>query len=589
MTFWSNAVIGILGLTLGMGHLAHAQQEDVSFQANLSKETLGLNERLRVEFRMNKDGDNFSPPTFEGFRVVMGPSQSISSSWINGLRSFSKTYSYVLVPTARGTFTLGQATIEIDGATYKTLPQTVSVTAAVDNPNATPTVNDVADESLHLVAEVSKQRPYLNEAVTVVYKLYINPDIRVSDYRALDNPTYNNFWSQEIPVTEHKAQNGTYKGKPYRYVVLKRVVLYPQKSGRLEIEPLSLEVSVDVPINRRDFFGGRIYKQTHKTVSAGRRTLRVKPLPKTGQPANFSGAVGDFTFAVTTSKEELNASESFQARVEVSGQGNLKLFPLPEPDLPGALEVYEPEYEERIETLSTGMRGTVANSYTVVPAFRGKYPMPSIAFNYFNPKTGTYVTRRSKATTIEVLEGPKASTNATANSQRLVPLEQHFYFIKLTPNLSPIGTPYFWGSTAFYALLFGPLLLLPIAVFSFKKRAALASDVAGHKIKRANRLAKKYLHTAKKALGDKKAFYVAMEKGLHNYLKAKLHLETSEFSKEKITAFLRDKNVATSEINSFMALLKSCEMARYSPFSEVQMQNDYEKASTVIATLDKQL
>lgn len=577
------------------GHFAHAQEEEgVTFDMALSKEKLGVNERLRVDFTMNKDGDNFTPPPFDGFNVVMGPSQSISSSWINGKRSFSKTYTYILMPTGRGNFTIGQATIEIGGQTYKTLPKEVEVTAAVDKPNDQKTVDDVADESLHLVAEVSKGNPYLNEAVTVVYKLYVSPNISVTNYRPLDNPTYNNFWSQDIPVTKHTAQNGTYEGKPYRFVVLKRVVLYPQRSGELEIEPLSLEIFVDVPTNKRDFFGGRIYTQTTKTVSAGRRTLNVKPLPEAGKPADFGGAVGDFGFSVTTSKKELNASESLQATVEVSGKGNLKLFQLPEPELPSSLEVYDPEHEENIQTYSSGMEGKVSNNYTIVPSFRGKYPIPSISFSYFNPETEKYVTLHSEEINIEVLEGPMASSgNAvpgpSVNKQAVVATGKQFHFIKLDPDLRPKKVSYFLGSRTFFLLLFIPLLLIPIAIFFFKKREAIASDVVGNKIKQANRLAKKYLSTAKKELGNKEAFYVALEKGLHNYLKAKLKIETSEFSKEKITDILTKKGVAVEDINAFIELLKNCEMARYSPFSNVQMQNDYDKASEVISKLDKQL
>ena len=89
----------------------------VTFEIQLSKPKLGLNERLRVDFTMNKDGDNFNPPDFNGFRVLMGPSQSISSSWINGVRSYSKTYSYTLAPTAKGKFTIEQATIVNTGKT----------------------------------------------------------------------------------------------------------------------------------------------------------------------------------------------------------------------------------------------------------------------------------------------------------------------------------------------------------------------------------------------------------------------------------------------------------------------------------------
>ena len=593
MLKWGYFFTTILCTTLLLASNLSAQEE-VSFELKLSKEKLGINERLRVEFTMNKDGDNFNPPSFEGFKVVMGPSQSISSSWINGKRTFSKTYSYILVPTARGRFTIKQATIEISGETYKTLPKTVQVTAAVDKPNDQKTVDDVADESLHLVAEVSKGNPYLNEAVTVIYKLYVSPNINVTNYRSLDSPKYNNFWSQDIPVTKHTAQNGTYQGKPYRYVVLKRVVLYPQKAGKLEIEPLSLEIFVDVPTNRRDFFGGRIYTQTSKTVSAGRRTLSVKALPEAGKPANFGGAVGDFKFQVTSSKNKLNASESLQAKVEVSGKGNLKLFQLPEPELPSALEVYEPEYKENVRTNLSGMEGKISDNYTVVPSFRGKYPIPSISFSYFNPKTAKYVTLNSEEINIEVLEGP-AGSNASStvasniNKQLVVPTGKQFHFIKLRPNLTKIGTNYFFGSNTFYLLLFAPILLIPIAVFSFKKREAIASDVEGNKIKRANRLAKKYLSTAKKELGNKEAFYVALEKGLHNYLKAKLKIETSEFSKEKITSVLEEKSVDSSDIEGFISLLTNCEMARYSPFSDVQMQQDYQKASEVISKLDKQL
>ncbi len=573
--------------------LAWAQEDEVTFNVNLSKEKLGVNERLRVEFKMNKDGDNFVPPDFEGFKVVMGPSQSISSSWINGKRSFSKSYSYILTPAKQGRFTIEQASIEISGETYKTVPKAVEVTPAVDNPNAPKTIDDVADESLHLVAEVSKSSPYLNEAVSVVYKLYISPNISVTNYRPIDNPKYNNFWSQDIPVTKYNTVNTTFKGKPYRSVVLKRMVLYPQKTGKLEIEPLSLEIYVDVPTNRRDFFGGRIYKQASKMVSAGKRLLNVRRLPEKGKPTNFGGAVGQFDFSVSTSKSSLNASESLQAKIEVSGKGNLKLFQLPEPELPSALEVYEPEFEEKVRTTSSGMEGKVSNNYTIVPSYKGKYPIPSISFSYFNPKTEKYHALESEEITLDVLQGPTDATSSIASNNGtpkfIVPTGKQFHFIKVTPNLSEIDTEFFFGSTRFYLFLISPLLLIPVAILVFKRRKAIASDVEGNRLKRADRLAKKYLSTAKKELGNKDHFYIALEKALHNYLKAKLKIVTSEFSKEKITVLLHDKDVDEDTVNGFIALLKNCEMARYSPFSEVQMQQDYDKASEVISKMDKQL
>jgi len=568
-------------------------QDEITFEIKLSKNKLGVNERLRVEFTMNKDGDNFNPPDFKGFKVVMGPSQSISSSWINGKRSFSKSYSYIVTPSATGNFEIGQATIEIDGKTYKTVPEKVQITAAVANPNAPKTADDIADENLYLVAEVSKGNPYLNEAVTVVYKLYISPSITVTNFRPLDNPKYNNFWSQDIPVKRYDTKNTTYDGKPFRSVILKRVVLYPQKTGKLNIEPLALEVYVQVPTNRRDFFGGKIFKDAKKTVSAGKRTLNVKSLPEAGKPTDFGGAVGDFDFSVTTSKSSLNASESLQARVEITGKGNLKLFQLPKPELPSALEVYEPEFDESVRTTISGMQGKVANNYTVVPSFRGKYPIPSISFSYFNPKTGQYNTLNSDEITINVMEGPE-DTNASiaannSNQKLVVPTGKQFHFIKVKPNLTSIGANYFFGSNKFYAMLLAPLLLIPLFIILYRKRKEKEKDVVGNKVKKANRLARKYLSTAKKELGNEANFYIALEKALHNYLKAKLKIETSEFSKEKITSLLTSKNVDIAATESFINLLKNCELARYSPFTDVQMQQDYNKASEVISQIDKQL
>ena len=584
--------IVLLFLTLS---LARAQEKEaITFEVKVSKSKLGINERLRIDFVMNKDGDNFNPPDFAGFKVLMGPSQSISSSWLNGVRSYSKTYSYTLAPTARGKFKIRQATIDIEGQTYKSLAKEIVVTAAVDKPNDQLSVDDIADENLHLIAEVSKTTPYLNEAISVVYKLYVSPSINVSNFRLLDNPKYNNFWSQEMPFSKYNIQNGSFQGKPYRYVVLKRVVLYPQKSGKLEIEPLSLDVSLEVPTNKRDFFGGRIYTEANKTVSAGKRTIQVKPLPAEGKPANFSGAVGDFEFGVSTSKTSLNATESLQARVEVSGKGNLKLFQLPEPSLPSALEVYDPEFDQNVRTTLSGMQGKVSNNYTIVPTFRGKYPIPGISFSYFNPKTHKYNTLNSEEIMIDVLEGPTSSDNpsssaSTLNKRAVVTSGNQFNFIKLKPNLTQVGQNYFFGSTRFYLWLSLPLLLIPIAIVFRKKREAIASDVAGNKIKRANRLARKYLSKAKKELGQKEGFYIALEKALHNYLKAKLKIETTEFSKDKIAALLEEKEVDSATSEGFIGLLQNCEMARYSPFSDVQMQQDYNKASEVISSMDKQL
>src|SRR5690606_3908800 len=385
-----------------------AVSAQVQFDAKVSKNRLGINERLRVDFEMNQDGDNFRPPNFENFKIVGGPNQSISNSWINGKRSFSKTYSYFLAPQSRGKVTIGQATIEIKGEIYKTLPIEVEVTAAVSVPKDGNNADYVASENVHLVAEVSNANPYLNEAITVTYKLYVSHDVSItSQWREIDTPKYADFWSQNIDnQNNYRVMDGKYNGQDYRYVILRTTVLYPQKIGELDIEPLTLDVPIDVQGSRRDIFGRRVMERVNKTISAGRRTIEVKPLPLAGKPDGFNGAVGDFQFEVTTNKTKLDANESLEMNVKISGKGNLKLFTIPSVKLPSSLEVYEPEHNENVTTNISGMQGSIADTYTIVPQFKGTYPIQPITFSFFDPKTEKYRTITSNGFTIEVENGP---------------------------------------------------------------------------------------------------------------------------------------------------------------------------------------
>lgn len=572
--------------------LASAQ---VEFNAKVSKQKLGVNERLRIDFEMNQDGDNFNPPDFANFTVVGGPNQSVSNSWINGKRTFKKTYSYFLAPKKRGNFTIQQATIVIDGVIYKTTPVTIEVTAAVDIPKDPNDPQYLASENIHLVAEVSKTNPYLNEAITVVYKLYVSPKIAVDNWNEIDTPRYNDFWSQNIDTQGQKVQNGKYNGEDYRFLVLRKTVLYPQKTGKLDLEPLTLDIALRVPTNRRDIFGSVLMQRTNRTVSAGNKSINVKPLPETGKPLDFTGAVGNFNLNVSASKTELDATESLQVKVEVNGNGNLKLFKLPKISLPSSLEVYEPEHKENVRTNLSGMQGSISDSYTVVPQYKGKYPIPSISFSYFDLKTKSYRRLSSDEIVINVLSGP--SNNATADNsvssgnvgkQAVVLNSDQFAFIKTQTDFYPIESSYFFKTKLFWSLLLMPFLAIPLAIVVRRKKASRDADVFGNKIRKADKLARKYLSNAKKSLGKKEEFYIALEKALHNYLKAKLHIETSDFSKDKIENLLKEKQVDGEVINDFIGIIESCDLARYTPIDNVTMQEDYDKAAKTISLIDKQ-
>lgn len=571
----------------------HGLWAQVEFEAKVSKQTLGLNEKLRIDFTMNEDGDNFVPPSFDGFRVIAGPYQSVKVEYVNGHGAFNKTYSYFLLPTQRGITMIRQAAVEIGGKIYKTTPIKITVTAAVEQPRDPNDTQMRADDALHLVAEVSKTNPYINEPITVVYKLYFDYNVGIREYRELEKPKYNDFWSQNIEMKMPHAEEGTYHGQRCMVAVLKKTVLYPQKSGKLEIEPLSLDLDLELPSNRRTIFGQMVMVQDNKRVSAGATAIHVKPLPEAGKPGSFTGAVGRFSFTVTPSKTNLKNGESLDLKVAVSGTGNLKLFNLPKPVVPSALEMYDAVHKENVSTSLSGMTGSITDSYTIIPQYKGKYPVQPMEFSYFDPATGKYKTITAPEIMINVMDGPLASAAVAASDNEPAKMKisgaEQFRFIRLKTNLTNVHQKDFFGSGTFYTLVLLPFLCIPLLILFRKKKEAIDNDVAGNKIKMSNRLAKKYLSEASGNINNKELFYVALEKALHNFLKAKLHIETSEMSKDKIRDILLSRNAAPDSVNGFIGLTENCEFARYAPSSAVAIQQDYDRAVSIISALEKQI
>tara|TARA_R110000868_G_scaffold167991_3_gene402569 strand:+ start:5643 stop:7388 length:1746 start_codon:yes stop_codon:yes gene_type:complete len=563
----------------------------VQFEAKVSKTTLGLNERLRVDFAMNIDGDNFSEPSFEGFRVIAGPSQQVSQSWVNGRSSFEKIYSYYLLPNQKGTLVIKQATIEYNGQVYKTSPIKINVTSAIEQPKDPNDTSVSASDNIYLVADISKTSPYINEPITVVYKLYFSYNIGITNWRELNKPKYNDFWSQNIDIKQLVAEEGMFKGEKYRYVILRKTVLYPQKAGKLTIEPLSLDIDVQLPTNRRNMFGQVILTEGNKRVSAGAKEITVRALPEAGKPEDFSGAVGSFDFKVTPSKTNLKNGESLDLNVSVTGKGNMKLFNLPKPVVPNALEMYDAVHTDQVNTSLSGMSGKVADSYTIVPQYKGNYPVKPLRFSYFDLGSGTYKTISSPEIMINVLDGPTDTRTAdNLNSKKnTVSIQEQFKFIKLKTKLEPTKRDDFFGSNLFLGLLFLPFLIVPIIVLLRKKKEAIDGDDVGNRIRRNNKLAKKYLSEAKKQINNKEPFYVSLEKAMHNFLKAKLHIETSEMSKDNIKDLLLTRNANPEVVNDFISLTENCEVARYAPASSATIQNDYDKAVSIISELEKQI
>ncbi|MBL6677542.1 MAG: protein BatD [Flavobacteriaceae bacterium] len=551
----------------------------VKFDASVNKTKLGLNERLRVDFVMNQNGDNFSPPDFENFQIIGGPNQSIKTSYVNGERSFSKTYSYFLQPLKKGSIRIKQASVEIDGELYKSLPIEVLITDSVSQPSESVT-QYYNDDDIELRALISKGSPYLNEPITVIYKLFYKAPINISDARETETPNYKDFWSQIIKIPQLKVQREIYKGQNYNTVEWRKVVLYPQKSGQLEISPLSLNLVLDIPTDKRDFFGNIIYDQTTLVISTGMRTINVKDLPLKNKPLNFTGAVGQFEFDVILNKSSLRATESFQAELKVKGEGNLKLFDLPDLQVPSSMELFEPQREESINTNLSGMSGSVTKLFTVIPRFQGSFPIEEVEFSYFDPQLESYKTIKSPRLTVDVFDGPTI-TNSSLNNTNVITPNDSFRFIKTKTNLIKIDDSKFFESQLFYVLVSSPFaMVIAFVMLTTYTRSRKSSTIELQKTQ--EKEINKMIDAAKKSLNDKNIFYDLIEKVLLKTLLLKFSINIENFNKEKIKSISRDKGIDEKTISKIIQLIENCESAKYSRSSNSIMKNDLKNAKEVI-------
>ena len=566
---------------------SHSQ---VNFITELSKNQLGINERLKVEFKIDKDGDNFVPPNFKNFKVVGGPSQSIQNSWINGVVSYSKSYSYFLSPIKKGSFEIGQASIEVDGKIYKTSPVKVTVTSAVEKPKNPNDPNFIADKNVHLVAEISNKNPFINEAVLVTYKLYVSQDTGVDNWSEIESPRYVNFWSKDFDIKSFNTQNGTYNGKQYRYATIKKTLLYPQKTGKLKIEPITLDLSVRVPSNRVDpFFGGRVSRSVIKRVSAGSFNLEVKSLPLNDKPKDFTGAVGDFNFKIKSDKDELLLNESFQLNMIISGNGNLNLFDDPLVDFPNSFEVYEPEKTSNVSSKSNGLNGTISKKFTIVPSSAGQFTISNSKFSFFNPKTRKYRTIYADPVYINVIgnynDFNDSSKSAENKTNKVQMSQNQFSSFKTTTTLSKIDKQIFFNSKLYWFLFFVPFSLCLIIIlihFLIKKYKSKKID----KRKVAKKLSYKLLDESKNLIGDKLKFYETIDRALITCLKSKINLKNSELNDKYIIEKLSEEGVDKSSIDLLLEVLKNCKLARYTPLNIDAMSEDYEKAKLFMNKLE---
>ena len=553
-----------------------------TFSASVNKNKIGLNEQFTLTFTLDESGDRFVAPNLSNFSVLAGPSTSSSTSIINGRVSKETSYTYRLRSKKVGAFTIYPAKIRVKGKELKS--NTLSIQVLKSSPKVTSNTSPeaIAKRNVFVQLELSNSNPYVGEQVIASYKLYFSQEVRSPEL--LETPTFTGFWHEEFDFGKNYPISETnIKGKKFQVALLKKLVLIPQHSGALPIAPMELEVPVATPTNQRDFFGRRTSRIVNIICSTGKRMLEVKALPKQNMPVDFSGAVGSFEFTTKLDRDSIQTNESANLSLRVSGSGNLRMIELPEFDVPIDIEAYEPKYKENINLEKFGLSGFKREEYLLIPRNKGVYKIGSVRFSYFNPSKEKYITVSSPSYTLKVKGASSAnSTPVVLNSftkEDVNFIGKDILYIKTSLTNVRTSKDYFFGSTAFYLLLFIPLFLviavLLILLLSKKSIINLKKFKEGSSAKQAIRV-----------LNDPELeLHTAIENSLQTFMFKKWRLKRAQFNKADLLEVFHKNQVPINLINNFNKLIESSEMARFT--SGEYLSNDQDLKALTIELLEQ--
>lgn len=578
------------------------------FEATADKTTVGENERFQVYFTFEGQSSNvsgFKAPSFDGFRVISGPNQSTNMQIINGQVASSITFSFILVPTQVGEFTIGKAFINFAGAQYETSPLSIKVIQGTTAPQQQSQGSTISDEELRksvfIVATADKRNVYQGEQVTITYKLYSK--LQIASIQIAKLPTYTGFWQEEIPTNNTiNWEIEMYNGERFRTAVIKKVALFPSKFGELTVTPFELDVPIVVKKRRTsdsffdDFFNDSFFGRTETIAyTAKSNTIKInsEPLPQNNVPSSFNGAVGDYNLTSEISKTYLRANESLSLKFTVSGSGNIQLLDLPKLQLPTGFEVYEPKSNLSINR-SNKISGTKTFEYLVIPRIQGKKKIPAIEFSFFSPTNRNYVTLTSPEYEIEVEKGDGAIASTGGFSKEDIRLlNEDIRFIKTSDfsfrsrNGNRLIPTWFWIG------LFLPALFLTAVLGVHKRNRKLSTNTQLLRYRKAEKIARKRLKTAQKLISGSESlkFYSEISQAMSGYLQDKLDIQKSDFTLDKTITKLQENNISEDLQQKVKEIYERCEFARFSPASQnlTAEQSMYDEALNVIVKIEHQL
>jgi oxygen tolerance protein BatD len=580
-----------------------------TFTASVSHNPVAVGQQFRLNFELSSQGSIFTPPDLSPFILNSGPNKSTSMQFINGSMSQSVTYSYILQARDVGKIRIGSASIIANGKKLVTKPIVLNVTKnTTSNNNKQGTSgnnsgqNNISSKDIFIRVVVDKRNVYQGEAIVVTYKLYSK--VTLINYGINKVPSLNGFWVQDIELpSQLQLYNEVYNGINYQVGDIKKVIVFPQHSGNLVLDPMEGECIARIRVKRNNtsnpsnpfndpFFGFRGVRDVKLAVKSIPVIIKVKELPS-GAPQGFSGAVGKFSIEGLADKSTLRANDPITFRIKIKGNGNINLINAPPLDLSPDIEQYDPKVNDNISYSNRGASGSRTFEFLLIPRYQGVFEIPPVEFAYFDINKKRYVTLNTKKVLLKIEKGLKGSAATVAGSRKadFQLLNREIRFIKITsPNFDSAGK-HFFGSGYFWLLLIAPLVFLSGLIFYRRKLAIDNADLTGLKSKKARKIAKKKLKYAFQLLqkNDEKLFYEEVTKAIWEFIGNKLRIPVSELSRDNVTKNLLTVGYNENTIKELMKVLEYCEMSSYSGTANKRNMNEiYESVVNVISSIENE-
>lgn len=588
----------------------------VTFTAS-APDVVAVGDQFRLSYTVTTQNvRDFRVASIKGFDVLMGPSRSQQTSMqvVNGQASSTSsiTFTYILMATKEGDFTIPGATITADGNQMVSNSVHIKVIPA-DQANASSGNNRqqgggsasrpssgtaISNNDLFITATTNKTTVYEQEAFLLTYKIYTLVDLRMFDNVKL--PDFKGFHSQEVELPNDRRWGlEHYKGRNYQTTIYRQFVLFPQQSGKLTIDPARFDASIAKPTQVSDpfeafFNGGSNYVEVKKTLMTSPLTIHVKPLPA-GKPADFSGGVGEFNITSSINSTNVKTNDAVTVKLVISGTGNLKLVSTPEVKFPEDFEVYDPKVDNKFRLTNAGLSGSKVIEYLAIPRNAGTYKIPAVNFSYFDIQSNSYKTLTTEEYELHVEKGAGNAAQTIANftnKEDLKVLNEDIRFIKQNEVvLSPKGN-FFFDSWTYWMFYLIPGVAFIVFFIIYRKQIAANANVAKMRTKKANKVAVKRMKRAGKLLEENKkdAFYDEVLKALWGYISDKLNIPVSRLSKDNVEEELRNYGVDDALIKEFINTLNNCEFARFAPGDDNQaMDKVYSASLEVISKMENSI